>query len=81
MLQINNNLRALAEAKHSLKEIMKSAMDLPAVSRVNNDNNTDGSARSAARIKEIKCNGANKERFDDKEQRGRSQRSRMASAD
>jgi hypothetical protein len=35
MLQINNILRAVAEAKHSLKEIMKSAMDLPAGSRVN----------------------------------------------
>jgi hypothetical protein len=45
MLQINNMLHALAEAKHSLKEIMKSAMDLPAVSRVNIDNNIDGSAR------------------------------------
>jgi hypothetical protein len=81
MLQINNNLRAVADAKHSLKEIMKSAMDLPAVSRVNNDNNTNGSARSAARIKEIKRNGADKERFDDKKQRGRSQRCGMASAD
>jgi hypothetical protein len=27
MLQINNILRAVTEAKHSLKEIMKSAMD------------------------------------------------------
>ena len=70
MLQINNNLRALAEAKHSLKQIMESAMDLPAVSRVNNDNNIDGSARLAARIKEIKRNGANKERFDNEERRG-----------
>jgi hypothetical protein len=49
MLQINNILHALAEAKHSLKEIMKSAMDLPAVSRVNN-NGVDGSARFAAGI-------------------------------
>jgi hypothetical protein len=64
MLQINNSLRALADAKHSLKEIMKSAMGLPAVSRVNNDNNIDGSARLAARIKETMRNGANKERFD-----------------
>ena len=32
----------LAEAKHSLKEIMRSAMALPAVSRVNNDNNVGG---------------------------------------
>jgi hypothetical protein len=48
MLQINNILCALAEAQHSLKEIMKSAMDLPAVSRVNNDNTFDGSATSAA---------------------------------
>jgi hypothetical protein len=80
MLQINNNLRALAEAEHSLKEIMKSAMDLPAVSRVNSDKNIDGSARSAAWIKEIKRNGANKERFDNEERRGRSQRCGMASA-
>jgi hypothetical protein len=50
MLQINNMLRALAEAKHSHKEIMKSAMDLPAVSRVNNDNNVDRSARFVAGI-------------------------------
>jgi hypothetical protein len=41
MLQINNMLRALAEAKHSLKDIMKSAIALPAVSRVNNGNNVD----------------------------------------
>jgi hypothetical protein len=39
MLQINNILHALAEAKHSPDQIMESAMDLPAVSRVNNDNN------------------------------------------
>ena len=39
MLQINNMLHALAEAKHSLNEIMKSAIALPAMSRVNNDNN------------------------------------------
>jgi hypothetical protein len=70
MLQINNNLRALANAKHSLKEIMESAMDLPAVSRVNNDNNIDGSARLAARTKEIQRNGANKQRFDNEERRG-----------
>jgi len=38
MLQINNSLPARAEAKHSLKQIMKSAMDLTAVSRVNNNN-------------------------------------------
>jgi hypothetical protein len=29
MLQINNILRALGEAKHSLDQIMESAMDLP----------------------------------------------------
>jgi hypothetical protein len=50
MLQINNILRALAEAKHSHKEIMKSAMDLPAVSRVNNDNSVDGFAKFAAGV-------------------------------
>jgi hypothetical protein len=50
MLQINNILWALTEAKHSLKEIMKSAMDLPAVSRVNNDDGVDGSARFAAGV-------------------------------
>ena len=38
MLQIGNILRALAEAEHSLKEIMRSATALPAVSQVNNDN-------------------------------------------
>jgi hypothetical protein len=79
MLQINNSLRALAEAKHSLKEIMKSAMDLPAVSRVNNDNDFDSSAASVAWIKEIVRNGANKERFDNEERRGASQRCGMAS--
>jgi hypothetical protein len=41
MLQINNMLHALAEAKHSLKDIMKSATALPAVSWVNNGNNVD----------------------------------------
>jgi len=30
MLQINNMLCALAEAKHSLNEIIESATDLPA---------------------------------------------------
>jgi hypothetical protein len=64
MLQINNSLHALAEAKHSLNEIMKSAMDLPAVSRVNNDNYVRASARSAAGIKEIERDDANKERVD-----------------
>jgi hypothetical protein len=39
MLQIRNKAHALAQAKHSLDEIMKSARALPAVSRVNNDNN------------------------------------------
>jgi hypothetical protein len=39
MLQINNMMRAPAEAKNSLNEIMKSATALPAKSRVNNDNN------------------------------------------
>jgi hypothetical protein len=53
MLQINNILHAPTEAKHSLKEIMKSAMDLPAVSRVNNDDGVDGSARFAARVQGI----------------------------
>jgi hypothetical protein len=52
MLQINNILHALAEAKHSLDQIIESAMDLPAVSRVNNDNNIGASAKSAAGIRE-----------------------------
>jgi hypothetical protein len=64
MLQINNSLHALAEAKHSLKEIMKSAMDLPAVSRVNNDNYVWASAKSAAGIKEKERDDANKKRVD-----------------
>jgi hypothetical protein len=50
MLQINNILRALAEAEHSHKEIMKSAMDLPAVSRVNNNDRVDCTARFPAGI-------------------------------
>jgi hypothetical protein len=41
MLQINNILHALAEAKHSLDQIIESAMDLTPVSRVNNDNNVE----------------------------------------
>jgi hypothetical protein len=36
MLQINNNLRALTEAKHSLNQIMESATDFPALYRMNN---------------------------------------------
>jgi hypothetical protein len=40
MLQINNMAHAPAEAKNSLKEIMKSAIALPALSRVNNENNS-----------------------------------------
>jgi hypothetical protein len=51
MLQINNSLYGLAEAKHSLKEIMKSAMDLPALSRVNTDNNTDVPQRSRLELR------------------------------
>ena len=43
MLQINNILHALAEAKHSLDQIIESAMDLTPVSRVNNDNNVETS--------------------------------------
>src|SRR3984957_3443358 len=46
MLQINNILHALAEAKHSLDQIIESAMDLPSVSWVNNDNNAETSAKS-----------------------------------
>jgi hypothetical protein len=41
MLQINNILHALAEAQHSLDQIIESAMDLTPVSRVNNDNNVE----------------------------------------
>jgi hypothetical protein len=80
MLQINNNLHALAEAKHSLNQIMKSAMDLTAVSRVNNDNNIWASARSKAGTREKERDDANKERFDREQRRARSQRGRMASA-
>jgi hypothetical protein len=80
MLQINNNLPALAEAKHSLNQIMKSAMDLTAVSRVNNDNNIWASARSKAGIREKTRDDANKERFDRDERRAGSQRGRMAPA-
>jgi hypothetical protein len=50
MLQINNILHALAEAKHSHKEIMKSAMDLPAVSRMNNDGSVDRCAKFAGEV-------------------------------
>ena len=67
MLQINNILHALAEAKHSLDQIIESAMDLTAVSRVNNDNNVGTSPKSAAGIKELERNGATKERVDSEE--------------
>ncbi len=39
MLENNNIAPALAEAKNSLKEIMKYAIALPVMSWVNNDNN------------------------------------------
>jgi hypothetical protein len=64
MLQINNNLHALAEAKHSLDKIRESAMDLSALSRVNSDNNNWASVRSTAGIRETERDGANKERVD-----------------
>jgi hypothetical protein len=80
MLQINNNLRALAEAKHSLDKIIESAMDLPAMSRVNNDNNNWASAKSAAGITEKERDGANKEHVDREERRRPEQRGRMAAA-
>jgi hypothetical protein len=67
MLQINNILHALAEAKHSLDQIIESAMDLTPVSRVNNDNNVETSPKSAAGIKELKRNGATTERIDNEE--------------
>jgi hypothetical protein len=67
MLQINNNMHALAEAKHSLDQIIESAMDLSPVSRVNNANNVETSPKSAAGIKELKRNGATKERVDSEE--------------
>jgi NCAIR mutase (PurE)-related protein len=67
MLQINNILHALAEAKHSLDQIIESAIDLTPVSRVNNDNNVETSRKSAAGIKELKRNGATKERVDSEE--------------
>jgi hypothetical protein len=80
MLQINNSLRALAEAKHSLNKIMKSAMDLPAMSRVNNDNNNWASAKSMAGIGEKERDGANKEHVDREERRRREQCGRMGEA-
>jgi hypothetical protein len=80
MLQINNSLQALTEAKHSLNQIMKSAMDLTAVSRVNNDNNIWASARSKAGIKVKQRDDANKERLDREQRRARIQRGRMAPA-
>jgi hypothetical protein len=67
MLQINNNLPALAEAKHSLNEIMKSAMDSPAVSWVNNDNNIWTSEKSTAGIKEKLRDDADRKRLDRQE--------------
>ena len=39
-------LHALAEAKHSLNEIMESAIASPAMSRVNNGNNVDARLQS-----------------------------------
>jgi hypothetical protein len=80
MLQINNSLHALTETKHSLNQIMKSAMDLPAVSRVNNENNIWTSAKSTAGIREKDRDDANKWRLDREQRRARSQRGRMASA-
>jgi hypothetical protein len=47
MLQINNILHALEEAKHSLDQIIESAMDLPAVFGMNNGSNAAASAKSA----------------------------------
>ena len=67
MLQINNNMHALAEAKHSLDQIIESAMDLSPVSLVNNANNVETSPKSAAGIKELKRNGATKKRVDSEE--------------
>ena len=46
MLQINNILHALGEAKHSLDQIIESAMDLTPVSWVNNGNNVETSPKS-----------------------------------
>jgi hypothetical protein len=70
MLQINNILHALAEAKHSLDQIIESAMDLPPVSWVNNDNNAETSAKSVAGIKEIERDDANKDRLDQRRESG-----------
>jgi hypothetical protein len=53
MLQINNILHALTEAKHSLNQIIESAMDLAALSRVNSDNNVWTYEKSAVGIREI----------------------------
>jgi hypothetical protein len=47
MLQINNMAHAPAEDKNSLNEIMKSAIALPALSWVNNENNA-GACRKVA---------------------------------
>lgn len=80
MLQINNILGALAKAKHSLNEIMKSATDLPALSRENNENNSRVSVKSTAGIREKERDGANKERVDCEQRRRREQRGRMAEA-
>jgi hypothetical protein len=41
MLQINNILHALAEAKHSLDQIIRIGNGFNPVSRVNNDNNVE----------------------------------------
>ena len=80
MLQVNNILHALGEAKHSLDQIIESAMDSTPVSWVNNGNNVETSPKSAAGTKELKRNGATKERIDNKERRGRGQRCGMAPA-
>jgi hypothetical protein len=48
MLQINNMLHPPAEAKHSLNEIMKSAIASPAVSPVNNGNNVGAGGKAGS---------------------------------
>jgi hypothetical protein len=47
MLQNSNMLHPLGEAQHSLEQIMESARDSPAVSRVKSDKNA-GACRKVA---------------------------------
>jgi hypothetical protein len=53
MLQINNMADAPAEHKNSPNEIMKSAIALPALSWVNNDNNAGACRKVVSWDREI----------------------------